>query len=93
MSRSDFKRYITGFEVTGEKQIKDVTFRFVANDFGGKISITDLMFQDGNQSTAPVPNTSEMLETLRYSVDETTWVNSVSPSVWCCATYSIYRLA
>jgi hypothetical protein len=81
MSRSDFKRYITGFNVTGGKQIKDVTFRFLANDFGGKIAITDLMLQDGNQSTAPVPNTSEMLETLRYSVDENTWVHSVSNGV------------
>jgi hypothetical protein len=78
MSKTDFKRYVTGFNVTAGKQVKDITFRFLANDFGGKLAITDLQLQEGTQVTAHVPNTSEMLETMRYSVDETVWVNSVT---------------
>lgn len=77
----EFKRYIYALDVDTNKKVTQVEFNLKAEDFEGDVNITDLQLQSGNQTTAHVPNTSEMLEQVSFTVDENDFLNTVNNPV------------
>lgn len=77
----DYKRYIYSLDVDTNKRVEHVEFNLKAEDFLGDINVTDLQLQGGKQVSAPVPNTSEILKQVSFTIDENDFLNTVTNPV------------
>lgn len=79
MLRQDFKRYIYGMDLVARdgRKVKEIDFKVIARDFNGEMYATDFQFQEGNQVTTHMPNTSEMLEGVSFGINEDYWLSTV----------------
>lgn len=73
----EYKRYVYSLAVDTNKKVSAVNFNVVGSNFNGDLGITDMQLQAGSQVTAHNPNTSEMLEEQRFTIDENDFLDSV----------------
>ncbi|WP_294402652.1 hypothetical protein [uncultured Clostridium sp.] len=74
----DFGSYVYTMFLEGNKQVKEIDFKVIADDFEGTFRATDLQFQDGACPTGHNPNTSEFMVPVTFGIDENYYMNTVS---------------
>jgi len=77
----DYKRYIYTLDVDTNKRVDHVEFNLKADNFLGDVNVTDLQLQAGSQVSVPVPNTSEILNKVSFTIDENDFLNTVTNPV------------
>lgn len=81
MEPLDYSRYFYKIDVDKNKRVSSLTYNLVADSFTGDVNLTDLQIQEGSQTSGTVPNTSEILEAIYFTVDENDFLNTVSNPV------------
>lgn len=77
MDKNDFTRFVTTHKHYSNKKVDSIEIKVSSENLrNGEVRITDLQVQDGTHITGTIPNTTEILENQKFTIDES--YNAVS---------------